>query len=362
VASLFTREFYERVGHHLKPDGLLVQWLHVYEFTPELLASIVKPLGDAFEDYAVYRVAGIDLILVASPKGMVGEAKVDLFAEPAVRERLARIGIESLTDLEARRVSGRNLFEQYLSVIPAPVNSDYFPFVDLNAPRARFMRASADAASRIGEGPVPLVEMLERRPLALTAPATKGTHAPARQRDMAMADIAADYLLSREASPEVPGDPGTDGADAIATARLVLRGCLPAREVDALWNRVVQVAIALNPVLPAGKAATLWGEMAHARCAQAFTAAQKTWLDLFQAVGARDAAKMADLADRLLVEKDQTDLQRYYLFNAAAAGRLALRQRGAARAVLEAAKRELPRAVFDRPWMQLASAWSQEPF
>ena len=41
VAALFTREFFEAARARLKPDGLLCQWAHTYDISPEDLQSIV---------------------------------------------------------------------------------------------------------------------------------------------------------------------------------------------------------------------------------------------------------------------------------------------------------------------------------
>src|ERR1700722_4964784 len=42
VATLFSDEFYERITHHLTPDGYFVQWMQVYETNIGILASVVK--------------------------------------------------------------------------------------------------------------------------------------------------------------------------------------------------------------------------------------------------------------------------------------------------------------------------------
>ena len=44
VAALFTREFFEAARARLNPDGLLCQWAHTYDISPEDLQSIVADL------------------------------------------------------------------------------------------------------------------------------------------------------------------------------------------------------------------------------------------------------------------------------------------------------------------------------
>src|SRR5580658_3633513 len=42
VASLFSDEFYARIVQHLRPDGLFVQWIQVYETDISIVASVIK--------------------------------------------------------------------------------------------------------------------------------------------------------------------------------------------------------------------------------------------------------------------------------------------------------------------------------
>ena len=41
VASLFSQEFYRRINRYLKPDGLFVQWLQIYETDMSVVASVL---------------------------------------------------------------------------------------------------------------------------------------------------------------------------------------------------------------------------------------------------------------------------------------------------------------------------------
>ena len=50
IASLFSREFYAQVKRHLNDDGVFVQWLHLYEISPEMIATVVNALGAEYAD------------------------------------------------------------------------------------------------------------------------------------------------------------------------------------------------------------------------------------------------------------------------------------------------------------------------
>ncbi len=69
VASLFSLEFYRRVREHLTDNGLLAQWLHLYEVDLELVLSILKALAKEFQAFDIYTINSGDLIIVAGASG-----------------------------------------------------------------------------------------------------------------------------------------------------------------------------------------------------------------------------------------------------------------------------------------------------
>ena len=71
VASLFTVEFYRHAVRYLEPDGLFVQWLHIYELDDRLLASMFGAVDAVFADYDVYQPNSGDLVVLAVRTGRV---------------------------------------------------------------------------------------------------------------------------------------------------------------------------------------------------------------------------------------------------------------------------------------------------
>ena len=362
VSSLFTEEFYARVHGQLKDDGVLVQWVQVYEFNTRLLASIIKPLGDVFSDYAAYRTRANDLIIVAVAQGKVGELSGRIFDDAGLAARLETLGIGSLADIETRRVSGRFPMERYLADLPVPANSDYFPIVDLEAPRARFIGSNAGEVFALVEGPMPLVEMLDRRPLQFDAPVREFQGGNVRQAKVAAAHKWAAYLIAAKAGDGISGSSENELAESVAVARALFVDCAPNEVVDPLWDRVVVVAGELNPVLPRATAEPLWSNLAPPRCAAGWPPDKHSWIQLFAAVGARDATRMSELAESLLERQGLSPIQRNYLFNAALTGYLVDRRNAEARKTWGRMEKALPPNLLQMPWMQLQWKWAQAPF
>ena len=83
------------------------------------------------------------------------------------------------------------------------------------------------------------------------------------------------------------------------------------------------MANVVNPMAERSQAVALWDDLRSAPCAAKMGPRGREWLDLFAAVAARDASRMAALGARLADEGDVDDAFRAYAVMAGAAGLLA---------------------------------------
>jgi predicted membrane-bound spermidine synthase len=137
VAGLFTKEFYGHLRHFLKPGGVLVQWVHGYEFRDDLLVSIFSAL-DTFGHFEVYRVPrnSGDFIIVAG-EGPVDFINGDELARNSVlREEFARLGAELDEFGPGNFIASSKTLRPILDTYEALANSDYFPYVEQHAESA----------------------------------------------------------------------------------------------------------------------------------------------------------------------------------------------------------------------------------
>ncbi|MES2296431.1 MAG: hypothetical protein V4582_05280 [Pseudomonadota bacterium] len=155
VSNLFTDEFYQRIRHHLSKDGVLVQWLHTYETSPALVSSIFQAIGNNFEDYGVYAANDSNIIIVAKAKGQVGAPGPAVLQNQKIASLLERIHVRSLDDLNKYYIGNRQLLEPLFVTTGAPINSDFFPYVDQHAVKARYLRTGVGLAS-LQNSPVPM--------------------------------------------------------------------------------------------------------------------------------------------------------------------------------------------------------------
>jgi len=299
VSGLFSEEFYRRIRNYLAADGLLVQWLQIYEIDLELLASVMKALAPNFDDYAIYNTDNANMLVVARKSGDLGTPDWAIIENSSLAEELSRVGINSLDDIRARRIGGERLLGPLFSATAAPPNSDYFPYLDLNAARSRFMGSNALALVELGLGPLPVLEMLDTPDASWAGLGISPSpffsrpdlHAEAERLHQALLEGQWDNLET--AVPE-------RAAWAALLARLVARDC-PTEDTEELWlNSVFQLARALNPYLPADRLSPIWSFLNAADCSETLPPLSQAWLSLFQAVAARNAIAMGELAARML--------------------------------------------------------------
>ena len=152
AASLYTREYFEAVKQHLKPGGVVTQWVPLYESTLDAVRSELATFFEVFPEGTVWannlNGAGYDVVLL----GQVGPSRIDINAMEArfqdagyrqVGGSLIESGFESPLDLFGTYSgSGRDLQEWLKG---AEINTDrnlrlqYLAGMGLNTRRADFI-------------------------------------------------------------------------------------------------------------------------------------------------------------------------------------------------------------------------------
>lgn len=325
VSSLFSDEFYARIGSHLTEQGLLVQWLHLYEFDRELMGSVFKALERHFADYVVYSTDGLNLMIVASPRGRVPPVGDSVFRVPGLARELDRVQVRTLDDLLLRRLGTRRDLSPLVAAIDAPVNAERQPFVELNAPRARFLGRQARDLDSLAASPLPLLEMLappaERWRLDRVTLA-EGWRVPQLRQAMAVRN----QLLTGQ-GPDGPAAAWSRG----------LQGCA-ALDTPAGRDALLAAATATLGALDAASLQPLWAQPDWLGCAAADQpAAARPRLELVAAIARRDGAAMLAQARQLLsAPATEGDLAwRRYALGAGMLGAHAVGDIAAARALWE---------------------------
>lgn len=164
TASLFTVEFYERVTDFLADDGILGQWMQIYELNDDLFLSVLAALDRVFPSYRAYLVGGADVAIIASLSEKPSDADWSVIEGESFR-RLTT----SAPPFLGQHVEPLFLFDEttFRSILDAGVtpNSDYRPILDLGAERTRFEESFAHGAYSFATSRVSLQRHLSGRPL-----------------------------------------------------------------------------------------------------------------------------------------------------------------------------------------------------
>ena len=320
VANLFSLEFYALIKRYLSDDGVLVQWLQLYEFDVDLLASVINALSAQFPRYVIYQTDDANILVVASQGAALDDLSPAIFAAPALQAELARVGIHTVDDLRMHRLGARAALEPLFASFNAPANSDYQPYVEQRAPMVRFMNRTALSIVALATAPLPLLEMLDvghgLPPQELSV-----------QSDITQVErwqqtrLAFRLLLGDETTPP------REGAvrDALALLSVARSECASAFAASSWEAAAFRLAIELTPALRPELSAKLWARLGDSPCAQHASALTRRWLALYAAVGQRDGAGMATGATAMLGEPEATaDGERFgYLVATAMLGALA---------------------------------------
>lgn len=143
VASLFSTNFYEEVGRYLRPGGIFMQWIHLYEIDQALLATVINALSEHFGDYVAYVSNGADLLLLATKAGPLPPLDKAALRDRDLEPLWDHLDIRSVAALELRRIGSRASIAPWSRSIDVRANSDYFPVLDQGAAKQRFLGSRA---------------------------------------------------------------------------------------------------------------------------------------------------------------------------------------------------------------------------
>lgn len=298
VSSLFTDEFYRRARTHLNPGGIFLQWIHVYEMDFRLVASVMKTIGRNFSDYYLFAANDGDMLVVAVRDGKLPDIDRHRLKKEIYAQLLNRIDIYSYDDLALRRIGGRALLEPLFESTPVPVNSDYFPFLDLNAVRARFLKSDVMGLTLLRSEEIPVLELLggEKGPISphSTAFSTSFTHS----RKVRAAAILHELYAGRRLRHEPGMEP--DLFRHVSVTWQLENSCGKS-EANELWlESAFQIMNATIPYMSRSDVDVLRQRLRASHCFRQLSPANRDAFELVSAVARRNAPEMASLAGKLL--------------------------------------------------------------
>ncbi len=298
VASLFTEEFYQRLSGYLNDGGVLCQWLHTYEMDAPTLASIMSALAKTFPNYAVYTSIDTDIIVVAR-KGSQPAGRFDarITALPALQPMLGKLKLGDARLIDRRLIGTSEGLAPFFASYRIPANSDFYPVVDQRASRTRFTLERVTELKDLQAVPVPMLEMVGGAPPPAAAPIDAHL--------VTWLDASTDQAWAMHRAI-IRGDgprlrrPLTDNRDLSGELVRSWALCQSDLSFNEALPSLVTVAEFVNPRLHPQHAGAIWSALADSPCGRRLTRQERAWLELFAAIGRRDAEAMVAFSAQVL--------------------------------------------------------------
>jgi spermidine synthase len=302
VSSLFTVEFYNSVSKHLNNGGLLVQWIHIYEFNLDLLVSIMKAISRIFPYYSVYFADNSNLILLANMNNPIGTPDPSIFESIAMREQLSVIHVNNIEDLKFRFLGDQSLYNPYIKQSAIPANSDYNQYLDLKAQKSRFLEEQVSNLLNIRLSPAPILDILYESHAKKTNNLTTTSYYPTQLPDDAR--FIYEYLNQNSSSSNY-GTRTVSVDNIVSIPRLdyllfIARTC--DQEYDpAIWaNSLYRILVRTVAYLTTDQLYKLLAAITP-DCGNVYlTATNVTWLDLYRAYIERNHNDLIEMSLKLL--------------------------------------------------------------
>ncbi len=311
VSSLFTEEFYAVIKNHINAGGLFVQWIHAYEIDRVLLLSVLKALSLQFEHLKIYAPNHVDLIILASNGNDIGLPQESIFQVESLRKELGLIGITNINDLNIRFLGDKKLYGSYIDSEKNVVNSDYFPILDHQSPRTRFMRMQAEELYNPPQYYLPVMQMYY--PWLDHLEKNKVLHTRFMRNENSL-------LKAQEIVRYMAGDlPQINDKTVQFQADLLIenaRVCKPELN-EKLWvESIFSIMTKTLSFLQSLENEFLF-ERIRPNCPEQITQTQSYWLDLFLSLATRDRDHIIQSGSRLIEsEPDLAAPEKLYIRSA----------------------------------------------
>jgi len=136
--SLYTVEYFESARRRLNPQGVMCQFLPLYNLSDTDFKMIVQTFRRAFP-YVTIWFTDVDMVMLGTEQPMELDyaALAERMEYEPVKTSLAEIGFETLDDVLARFILDQRSLDEYCGT--APVNTEDHPILEYSCPKSAFV-------------------------------------------------------------------------------------------------------------------------------------------------------------------------------------------------------------------------------
>ncbi len=147
AASLFTTDFFSIAKQRLRPQGIFLQWLQLYELSTDNVHTLVRTFHSVFPHLLIFSPdpSSNDMLLVGSdhPLKVRREGIERWLADEQMRAELAKGGFESANDLLGLLLIDDSRVDALIG--EGPLNTDDNALIEFSAPKDLLTYSTADA-------------------------------------------------------------------------------------------------------------------------------------------------------------------------------------------------------------------------
>ena len=325
VSSLFSLEFYHLIRNYINEDGLFVQWMQLYEINISLVASVIKALSIILNDYVIYATS-TDILIIANKNGAINELSDSIFDIPEMKSILGRVGIENVQDLALRKLGSRKTLDQLFALHSVQPNSDYFPVLDINAVKARYLKQNALDLIALRTIHLPLIETLEGSGFHKgTLSVSKNSYNKTGRLAVTAKNVF-DYFRNVNSTSTVDTINYLD-RKIVRDIKSIHHQCKE-EELKTVWlGSLHAIAKVTLPYLYPNEMEIIWNDIESAKCFSVLPEETNYWFYLYRAVSRRDFENILKFSSLLLPEESiKPSTENEYLLTAAMLAYIALNE------------------------------------
>ncbi len=158
VSTFYTQEYYQHCLDHLKPGGMVSQWIPLHSLNPEIVKSLTATFTSVFPHYTGWFI-NADLFLIGSnePLRLDAAALQERLTKPDLKKALSDVGFTDIPSILGCYLMAEEGLDAYAE--GGTIMHDDLPWAEFEAPKLVYSRTQHESMKALEQhmsSPLPL--------------------------------------------------------------------------------------------------------------------------------------------------------------------------------------------------------------